>query len=112
MRYVAPFPRLQSKQSVFRFSSIVSPPFDHAKSWSISSTNPGIVAGDRPHATQQKRSRFSTKNLRASEGSRFVILVPLLFFISTSYLRRSYCSLSTEATNSSSAFLQPPKRSL
>src|SRR6266567_197297 len=69
-RHVAPFPRLQSKHSDFRFSLIVSPPFDHGKSWSTSNTRPATVAGDRPHATQQNLSRFNTKNLRQASGCR------------------------------------------
>ena len=60
--HVTPFPRLQSKHSVCKFSSMVSPPFDHGKTWSISNTKPATVAGERPQATQQKRSLFNTKN--------------------------------------------------
>ena len=53
-------PKLQSLHSVCKLSITVSPPFDHGIMWSMCNSNPGVVAGERPHIQHLKLSRFIT----------------------------------------------------
>src|SRR5260370_28624492 len=59
---------LQRSPSVWRFSSVVSPPLLHGTIWSTCSTTPGSVAGERPHARQLNLSRRFTRKRSLHPG--------------------------------------------
>src|ERR1035437_2035766 len=63
----APFPRLHSRHNARRFSSTVLPPFDHGTMWSMCSSTPESVAGERPQIVHLNLSRRRTLYLRESE---------------------------------------------
>jgi hypothetical protein len=63
------YPRLHCEQRVRRLLSSVAPPLDQAKAGSTCRSTLGSVAGERPHSTQQNRSRRITRNRRRRDGS-------------------------------------------